>query len=68
MYFFENVRYIRSHGKAPRGRGQWAFEMKGRSEVMFSSFNLTLSEAKKEITLRLKSEGVPSGTIVYVAP
>lgn len=68
MYDFRDVLYIRSHGKAPRGRGQWAFEMKGRSEVLFAGCCKTLTEAKREITERLKAEGVPSGTIVYIAP
>lgn len=66
MYDFRDILYVRSHGKAPRGRGNWAFELKGRTEPLFA-FG-TLTEAKREITARLKDEGVPSGTIVYIAP
>jgi len=43
---FETYRYIASHGKAPKGRGQWAFE-DNYGEMFFSS-NMTLTAAKKE--------------------
>lgn len=68
MYYFEDARYIRAHGKKPRGRGWWAFEIKGRAEAVFASGNKSLTEAKREITQRLKDEGVEAGTIIYVAP
>lgn len=67
MYDFRDVLYVRSHGKAPRGRGCWSFELKGRSDPLFASFG-TLTAAKREISAKLKAEGVPSGTIVYIAP
>ena len=28
MYDFSNSYYLRSHGKAPRGTGHWAFEIR----------------------------------------
>jgi len=66
MYNFSNSHYERSHGKAPRGRGSWAFEKGDR--IWWASGFQTLVEAKKEITHILKAEGIPAGTTIFVAP
>ncbi len=66
MYVFSNSHYERSHGKAPKGRGSWGFEVNG--EVEFVWGNSTLSQAKKQITEILKNRGIPVGTTIFVAP
>ena len=53
---FTDAAFVRSHGKAPRGRGQWLFQM-ARSHTAFGAeltgpvrcfggINSTLAEAK----------------------
>lgn len=64
MYRFDNSHYERSHRKAPKGCGRWAFEVNGKILFVWG----TLTEAKKQLTKSLKAEGVPSGTVIYVAP
>lgn len=64
MFIFDNTKYVRSHFKAPKGYGRWAFEVNGK--VLFACG--TLTEAKKQITKSLKANGVPTGTVIYVAP
>lgn len=66
MYKFDNSHYERSHGKAPKGRGAWAFEVNGKVDFIWGG--ITLAQAKKNITAILKAQGVPAGTVIYVAP
>lgn len=53
--------YERSHGKLPRGRGNWAFGMKacGRYETHF--YNGTLPEAKRAMIKLIKSQAYTFG-------
>lgn len=64
MYNFSNSHYQWSHGKNPRGFGNWAFEI--GDKIWFATG--TLAEAKKKVSVVLKAEGIPAGTTVYVAP
>lgn len=64
MITFSNDKYLFSHGKAPRGCGQWAFQL-GRNGRMVFWFG-TLSDAKKAVKDIAKREGF-MGTI-YVMP
>ena len=69
MYDISNYHYAREHGTEPRGRGCWAFESEDGSTVWFVDIGLlTLTEAKREICRKLKSEGVDPTTPIYVAP
>ncbi len=65
---FSNDRYIASHGKAPRGRGAWAFlyTPRGQTEerTIFISGSMTLTEAKAELRKRALQEP----RVIYVAP
>ena len=50
---FDTAAYEASHGKAPRGRGSWAFGTRrnadacNEDECWFSPGGMTLAEAKK---------------------
>lgn len=66
MYVFSNSHYERSHGKVPKGRGSWGFEVGGTVRFVWG-YN-TLSQAKKTISNALKAEGITAGTVIYVAP
>lgn len=66
MYKFDNSHYERSHGKTPKGRGAWGFEIGGTVRFVWGCN--TLTQAKKTISNALKAEGVPAGTVIYVAP
>ena len=59
---FRTERYEMSHGKMPKGRGSWAFEISGTRDVFFASHNLTLAEAKKQ------AEKHFGPVVIYVAP
>lgn len=65
------ARYVASHGKAPKGRGLWAFireESRGQpEEVIFTPSNLTLREATALAKKVLKQRGWQDATI-HVAP
>lgn len=56
--------YELSHGRTPRGRGSWALQLvaiddnEGEGEVHFSRGGLTLTEAKRELLQRLKTEAL----------
>lgn len=67
MYDFSNWHYEREHGKAPRGRGFWAFE-DNSGHTWYVDETLTLTEAKRKATAMLKAEGVDPLTPIYVAP
>lgn len=64
-YEFSTRRYEAAHGKSPRGRGWWAFEV--ADKTMFVSGNITLTEAKKKIAAQVASLGYPAGTIIHIA-
>lgn len=58
---FTTREYEASHGKKPRGRGVWWFDIDGNE---FQAYG-TLTEAKKQCVKHIK-ETVPEG-IIYVA-
>lgn len=71
MFEFYTRPFVLSHGRAPKGRGSWAFfvpELRG--EVFFSP-SMTYTEAKTWIKNRVRPE-VPAefvGTVVvHVLP
>ena len=45
---FDDIEFQKSHGRAPRGRGYWAFstDRRGREHLLFSP-DMTYAEAKK---------------------
>lgn len=45
MVRFSTREFFRSHGKEPRGRGSWAFQVEDTTKVVFSP-SMTFSEAK----------------------
>jgi hypothetical protein len=66
-------RYVRSHGKAPRGTGLWLFERRTGDPVF--QFNGTLSQAKKAAEAWARANGIgqsdTSGncyTHLYICP
>lgn len=68
MYHFSNSVFYYEHGRQPRGRGWWAFQNRDGSKIWWVEGSYTLTEAKKRVTEILKQEGIPAGTIIYVAP
>lgn len=82
-YRFSDTEYLAAHGKAPRGRGEWAFEIDGEHKmpvayytgrsygttvtVFFIPGSLSLTEAKKQAAALLKALDIPA-TTVRVAP
>lgn len=49
MATFNDIEYRISHGKQPRGKGQWAFSTKRKCEPEDTFFSFgTLTAAKKE--------------------
>lgn len=67
---FDNSRYLRSHGKAPRGTGTWLFERK--RGVVFFQHTGTLAAAKAAAKAYAKSQGygtTATGCLaLYVCP
>lgn len=64
-YEFSDNRYIAAHGKAPRGRGWWAFIAGGKTYLVEQY--VTLTEAKKAVTAMLREDNF-CGYTVYIAP
>lgn len=59
-FHFDNSDYERSHGKAPRGRGYWAFRLRtvrSESEPYFVPGDLLLSEARRAALDHFKRVG-----------
>jgi len=52
-----------SHGKEPRGRGFWAFDIAG--ETVYSKGSMTYADAKKMAIEKAKAKGK---TAIYVLP
>lgn len=65
------TRYEFSHGKAPRGKGSWAFIQEashGHEEhLWFAPSNLTYREACAVIRKRVKASGFQDATL-HAAP
>lgn len=66
---FDPMPYIRSHGRAPRGRGSWAFAFEGREPIFSPS--MTLAEAKRWAAAQVRA-AAPAGydrdVVVEVLP
>lgn len=69
QYLIENInegvlvepsRYVRVHGKKPKGRGVWAFEI--NSENIFTPRAMQYSDAVKWIKDEAKKKGI---SVVY---
>jgi hypothetical protein len=70
---FDDSEFQRSHRRAPRGRGSWAFSMLRQpdplaNEVHFSPGGMTLAEARKWIVARLRAMGVEGERVIYILP
>jgi hypothetical protein len=52
---FNTTQFQFSHGKMPRGVGQWAFEIKG--QVVFAPGSQSFASAKKWATEQAKAAG-----------
>ena len=55
---FRNEQYIAAHGRAPSGRGAWAFSFdRSGSDLFFINGSKTLVEAKREAAQIAKDRG-----------
>lgn len=60
---FSTEQYVRNHGRNPKGRGSWAFQLSsingwsGEGEIHFTP-SMTLVEAKKWIKPRIQNEAI----------
>lgn len=59
---FNDTQYRFSHGRTPRGRGSWAFEINGIDGIQFSP-SMTYAEAKRWMIGQAR-ELVPAGVAV----
>lgn len=59
---FNDTQYQFSHGRTPRGRGSWAFEIRGLDGIHFSP-SMTYGEAKRWMREQAK-QVVPAGAAV----
>jgi hypothetical protein len=64
---FSTTEYTRSHQKAPRGRGTWAF-ISQSGEFVAAPSRLTLAEAKAWIKEQVKAGTIAPSAIWQVAP
>lgn len=67
MFTFSTRDYKYSHDKEPRGKGFWAFSLKGKNEPVYWANEdkaITLTEAKKKAENHYKSQGITHGIIV----
>jgi len=65
--YFSDRPYVSSHLKSPKGFGTWAFseDQQGR-DMIFTPTAMTLTNAKKWLKNKLKSEGVTGIHTVYI--
>lgn len=66
----DDRQFIRSHGKAPKGRGSWAFQIE-KTHGPFFSPSMTLTQARKwaETKAReLAPEGFSGSVLVETLP
>lgn len=66
---FTDSEYRREHGRAPKGRGCWAFEFEGFQ--FWAKACQTLTEAKKEVREHIKKiapEGYNETVYVNICP
>jgi hypothetical protein len=51
---FDPTQFVRSHMEQPKGRGSWAFSLEERpADVVFSP-SMTLADARKWMTARVR--------------
>ena len=64
----ETSQYVFSHGKAPRGTGRWAFDLRRRGQwsTVFVPGVMSLSEAKRWMVQEARRLG--DVTEIQVAP
>lgn len=65
---FETMKYECSHGKLPRGRGQWVFRIVGQPGLWWSEGCVTYSEAKKQVRKKAQTLGLDGLVFVEVCP
>ena len=69
---FRNDEYIKSHGKAPKGYGSWAFAASRNPDPLdLKFFHGTLTQAKaqaKEHYKKIAEQNGESWMILYVMP
>ena len=54
--------YEWNHGHAPRGQGNWAFQVEG--EQNWREYKGTFAKVRKQLDKDLKAEGLPQGVKV----
>jgi hypothetical protein len=65
--YFSDRPYVSSHLKAPKGFGVWAFSEDQRgNDMIFTPYAMTLTNAKKWLKTKLKTEGVTGIYTVYI--
>ena len=53
---FDNSPFVRSHGKEPKGRGSWAFQIDGLRDARIEfSPSMTLAEARRWMAERVQA-------------
>jgi hypothetical protein len=60
MFEFNTTPFVWSHGRAPKGRGSWAFRVRDLSAEPVFSPSMSFTEAKAWIKNRIRPE-VPEG-------
>ena len=60
MFTFDHSRFQFSHGRGPRGRGFWMFELDGQTFEASGTF----TEAKQAVIAQAKAQGITSGRFV----
>jgi hypothetical protein len=63
---FSSDAYMRSHGRGPKGSGQWAFGVGKKTH--FVRANVTLSQAKKLLRAKLVRLGHSKDITAHVLP
>ena len=63
---FDETRYVRSHGKSPRGRGKWLFELT-TGEVVFD-YEGTLTDAKAAARRHMRDTCQPGVRTLFICP
>lgn len=58
--YFDTRQYFWAHGRQPRGRGSWAFQMgpEDKSEPYWVQGSMTYGEAKRVAAVEAKKRGV----------
>lgn len=65
---FETAEFEFSHGRTPRGRGSWAFQVAGEEGEFFTPGGMTYTEGKRWMTEELRRQGRTGTVYVTVLP